>query len=468
MKWNNAMKKKYYNWTILLIFSALYGITQNNRIMYAIFILFFISFCVKILKEKNKKNSILDLLLISAIIPDNYIVILYSIIAMLLTVRKRQKFNPYFVLIILLLFGNIVCNIVNPINFLFFFIYSFPFWTLYVFFSQTSENKIIYEELIVELYFIVFSQLISIFTYAISHMSIIHSASDLDWVTGTLGPYQGTVLMFICVCCSTILLFDFTKRKNKKSLIISIISLAIALATTSLTYTIILMISFIGCLIICSKLKSHNKVALLSFVFIGSIAFIIFSPDWVVNEIPKLFEQDYFVNRVKKLEAYRNVFISMPKEFGFLCSIIGCGAGQYSSRAALTCTGTYIDSYSTFFPISMSPYTERFILHSNNIKEGLSANSMSEIIAIQGEFGYIGLIVMLVLLILLVKKCKSFFSMMIVCFFIGLFLVDNVIEYAKYGVFFWLCFSMCNYNKCIFLDFFKKHNQEKPYEWVKK
>ena len=123
MKWNNAMKKKYYNWTILLIFSALYGITQNNRIMYAIFILFFISFCVKILKEKNKKNSILDLLLISAIIPDNYIVILYSIIAMLLTVRKRQKFNPYFVLIILLLFGNIVCNIVNPINLLFFFIY---------------------------------------------------------------------------------------------------------------------------------------------------------------------------------------------------------------------------------------------------------------------------------------------------------------------------------------------------------
>ena len=441
------MNESRYKWIAFLFLSAIYGALQNKIILYVGFFLFFLSLAGRLLKREDSTKideAFIDILIISTIIPDNYIVILLSLLSFSFTIKPHDEKDHMIAAIIILAIWNAIVNLVYPINLLFYLIYTLPFFIIYVYFKRFDLNRNIYNYIIFDLYFIIASQLISITTYAITHLSVVRAANDLDWVTGTFGVYQGSVLMFVSICCSTILLFDFSNQKNKNSLLFSIIALFVALSTTSVTYSLILFISVIGCSILSSKLKTSNKIALISLVAIGMIVFIFASPDWIINEIPKLFDHDYFTKRIKKMNAYNDVFISLPNEFGALRSIFGCGAGQYSSRAALTCTGTYIDSYKSLFPVSMSQYTERFILYSNNVDEGMSSNSMSQIISIQGEFGYIGLLVMFTFFGSIIRKSKSYFSLMIVWFFIGLLFVDNVLEFAKYGVFFWLCFKMCN------------------------
>lgn len=427
------------------------GGIREILVMYAAFLSFLCVF-IRDVKRKSslQKQSYIELLLVSAVIPDNYIIIFISLLWPFVFTEKHKDrkytISKQTVFIIYYLILNIIVNQVRTVNIFFFLLYIAPFYSLLKFFRKIKAEDKIYSSFLNSIYFIITSQLLSIITCAAAHISAVRSAGDMDWVSGTLGTYQCNVLMFICVNFAVFLLNDYINFKRFKSLVFFLLSLAISLSTTSLAYTLVLLSCVIFLEITNKNIKLRQKIYLSGFILFGIAVFITMSQSWVVNEVAKLFSFDYIARRVTKIYAYVNVFRTLPREYGLLRSITGCGVGQYSSRAALTCSGTYVNSYSSFFPVSVSEYKQKYILSvSYSGTTGLASNTMSSIVSIQGELGLIGTLVLLFFWRKLFRMSRSFYEKLMVLFFIGIMFVDNSIEFAKYCVAFWLSLKFCSF-----------------------
>ena len=129
------------------------------------------------------------------------------------------------------------------------------------------------------------------------------------------------------------------------------------------------------------------------------------------------------------------VFDEIPS-IEFKNYIIGEGIGQYSSRAAMTCTGEYIDSYTKLFPVSMSEYTSEFIFPqlvlTKQLHNSLSLKDTyySSVISVMGELGIIGIVFFILYVLYLMKKSKGY-SKIFVIFFVFACFIDNYLEFAK-------------------------------------
>lgn len=292
-------------------------------------------------------------------------------------------------------------------------------------------------------------QWIATIIWAISHLQTAMAYADMDWVTGTLGEYQCNVLMCLSSCIGIAFLCHFYYFKNKQDLLWALSSFSLAVLTGSVIYTFVLLIATI--LVALFDKALSVKVRLITFLIITLMIIIFVScvPEWIVNDIIKLTDINYFLNRVVKLKYYYNTFIEYPKNESFLHFLIGMGPGEYTSRAADTCAGGYIPIYDRFFQSYQNPLRLTYISYISNqyIGQGLASTPQSSIISMTGEFGFVGL---LFLFGFFAKKFISAnpFSRMVLLFFFGLLFFDNALEFAKYVFIFWIVYYICTSIKC--------------------
>ena len=141
------MNVSRYNWITFLFLSAIYGVLQSRIILYAGFFLFFLTLAGRLLKgEETPKidEAFIDILIISTIIPDNYIVILLSILSFAFTIKSHDENDHMITAIVILAIWNVIVNLVYPINLLFYLIYTLPFFIVYTYFKRFDLNTNIY------------------------------------------------------------------------------------------------------------------------------------------------------------------------------------------------------------------------------------------------------------------------------------------------------------------------------------
>ena len=431
--------------------AALQGAAGIPYVLYLLMIVYagmFIYYSIKNNKSKLVLCSI-DLLVISMIIPDNYSIIAISLIVAIVLkfkinsigLRSIQLSDRIILIgVFIYIIFNTIINLVNPVNALFFIVYYIPLLLFYYIFKIIDINEAIYRHILKRLKEILVFELIAILCYAVSHLGVIFNANDMDWVVGTLGAYQCNVLMCICSFIGLIFINDYILKKDKRSVIWIIISFAIAMSTSSLTYTMVLFAAFIMVFITNVKIKLKVRMIFAVLIIGGGGIFYAVSPAWITQEIPRMFDSNYAEDRIVKINAYEDVFKNLPRNEGWDKFWIGCGAGSYSSRAAQTCMGTYIDGYNEIFDPHISEYTRKYIMNYNAIYrgEGLSGRPDSSIVSIQGEFGVIGLMLLLIILVCMYKRSKNIFARILILFFVGMMFFDNSLEFAKYGLAFYL------------------------------
>lgn len=430
------------------------AVTSGKLIMYAAFLPFLCMFIRDAMHNRpQKKYSYIDLLLASVFLYDNYIIILISLLWPIAfnkkdTTPKKWTIKKYTFFVSYYLIVNIIMNFVKPVNILFFTIYISSFYLLLKFFRRVQLDSNLYIYFLNNIYFFITSQLLPIIITIIVYPA---GTSGPDWVTGTLGYVQQNVLMFIHVNFAIFLLNDYMRFGRRKSLVFFLISLVILLSTGSITYTLVLLSAICFMEITNRNINLRYRIYLLILLLICMAVVFTVASTWVINDVLSLTNKEYFEQRVTKIYAYQDVFINLPSDYNYLISIIGVGIGQYSSRAALTCSGTYIDSYSSFFPVSVTEYTQKYILNapkrSNSI--GLASTPYSVIVSVQGELGLIGLLILAHFFVKLFHSSKSFYEKLIVLFFVGIMFVDNSIEFAKYCVAFWLSLKFCRFSLSI-------------------
>lgn len=423
----------------VLIECALYIISTILYVIFDINLLFFgsIIFSTIISFNKYMKSNdlfyIIKIIILSLIIPNNYFIIFITLLLFILLCIKKNATIKKIIPIILFLVINIIINKVRLINAAFGFLYVLPPFLLYFYFKE-YENEI-YEMRykIVDLVEPIFLlELFAIILYVIFNFSLVVEANANDWLVGTFGKNQGNIFLFYISFCLLLFLNRYKKDKNKKNLLFAIISIFIIILTNSVSLTLM----FLGSYFIISffTLKKMKKiVSIFSAALIG-ILFVLISPDWINNYIIKLTNYDYLYKNVPKIQVYQDTFYYIPKD-NFKYFIFGNGIGQYSSRAALTCTGKYVDAYNKLFKPSISQYTNDYILNryvKYNIIEhyGTLYSPFSSILTLQGEFGLIGVALFIILIVLALKNSGMYSKIMILFFTFSCF-IENYLEFQK-------------------------------------
>ena len=282
----------------------------------------------------------------------------------------------------------------------------------------------------------------SVILFALTHISTVRSYGDMDWVTGTLGSYQCNVLMTIC--SFSLLVFWTEYNDKKKSVMWIIISGILAISTGAVGYTLVFACVILMVILLSFQIKIPQKLLMVVILTLGAVAFIQIVPKWMSNEIVLLSDKNYLYNRVTKIRYYENTFIELPKNEGFYEAVFGTGLGEYSSRAAETCAGGYIPLYDKIEPPFESTIRKKYISSWNFGGDGLTSTAQASVISIQGELGVIGLITLFIFLFKKMRSSTDVRGKIVVLYFIGLLFLDNTLEFAKYGLVFWMAYYLCN------------------------
>lgn len=275
---------------------------------------------------------------------------------------------------------------------------------------------------------------------------------DLDRIGGTFGYLRGegmTLLMF-----SMSFLFLNIYIKNKKGLFY-FIGCALCGTVNGCIGLIIFYIIAISLYVLFSvNLKMGYK---LIFVFgVLMIIFLIFklNDDWVRNDILDLRNVEYLRERVKKIDMYITTFVDIPKN-NWHFALFGTGMGRYTSRAAMTLTGTYADWYNTLgLPIINNEYVVKYVVPwilKAPYNGGVAAAPFSEYITIFGEFGIGGLCVYIYILYKLWKRGNREQKLLTI-FWILICLYNNYFEYGIYTVIFTFTY--------VVIEILNKHNED--------
>ena len=177
---------------------------------------------------------------------------------------------------------------------------------------------------------------------------------------------------------------------------------------------------------------------------LSAVTFIQMVPKWMSNEITLLSNKNYLYNRVTKIRYYENTFIELPKNEDLGKVVFGTGLGEYSSRAADTCAGEYIPLYDKIAKPFESAIRKKYISSWNFGGDGLTSTSQASVISIQGELGAIGLFALFIFLLKKMRSSTDIRGKIVVLYFIGLLFLDNTLEFAKYGLIFWMAYYLCN------------------------
>lgn len=438
---------KKYDISIIIIYTAtaFFLVLKNNeKIMYLPFVITIFAYLIKNLK--NKHDDLIEFLCIiavySAIMPDNYTIIGVSFIMLIIYfiqfLKNRNKVNYSLIFVLIIFIANIAMSGTKAVNILFYIIFNFTFIIYYLIFKSRKDDDKFKAEIARHSNNIIIIETLTTVFRVILQFNIVRVSLGSDWSTGTLGVSQGNILMFIFTFNTIRYIEEYQKSKSKKLIILIILSVLVILSTASIANNLVLLIAIIIYTLFNYKINMKTRIVYVMFTIISIFVFYSISPEWVKGDIKNLTDVNYIQTRIKKVNSYNEVFINIPKNnTGFL--LFGNGAGYYSSRAALTCTGKYIEGYNKFFTSSISEYTYTNVYRNIIAEEynrGVEEAPYSTIISIMGEFGVIGLIAFFIFFLKVLKQVKQE-KRLIIIFFIGMCFIDNWIEFAKVVFFLW-------------------------------
>ena len=406
----------------------------NISIFLYIAFLYTVVFEFKKFFHDKKIFPIIKIIIASIIIPNNYIITIMTIIVYLLTIKHKKNVNIYAFILIFVLIFSIIINFVGIMNVSFGLLYLLPSFIIFSFFEKfKNEIKDSRDEITNISKQVIKLQVFAIVVYAIRNFkTLLMGGNANDWLTGTFGYHQGNILLYYMLFSILVLKESYDRTKSKKDMIYIFISIIICILTNSIALTLLFILSYFVIVFIKSSIK--KKIMNLGVLILILIIFMLLTPKWIQRYIIRLTDFEYFSNTVAKFHVYEDTFVNIPKnDIKFF--IVGNGMGGYSSRAALTCTGSYIDSYSTLFKPSITAYTEEYILKryiKYNIQQGQGTlySPFSSILTIQGEYGIVGTILFLTLIYLMIKKSGTYSNIFILFFFFSCF-IENYVEFEK-------------------------------------
>ena len=431
-------------WYIFYCASLIYAVLQINIVMYMCLVIQ-LMYIAKSRKKNRNLIEISNLLLITLFLPDNYVIIPIVMLTFFWCIIKRglrKKIVFWITIVSIYCMLNICINQVHFNNILFSVIYTLPFFMMGYEMEYLISDKKVVDEIVFSMKNWIIIEGMSVILFALTHISTVRSYGDMDWVTGTLGSYQCNVLMTIC--SFSLLVFWTEYNDKKKSVMWIIISGILAISTGAVGYTLVFACVILMVILLSFQIKIPQKLLMVVILTLGAVAFIQIVPKWMSNEIVLLSDKNYLYNRVTKIRYYDNTFIELPKNEGFYEAVFGTGLGEYSSRAAETCAGGYIPLYDKIAPPFESTIRKKYISSWNFGGDGLTSTAQASVISIQGELGVIGLITLFIFLFKKMRSSTDVRGKIVVLYFIGLLFLDNTLEFAKYGLVFWMAYYLCN------------------------
>lgn len=410
---------------LYIIVAVLIGLSDAYKV--AFYALYFPLAIIDVISFSKSKNNryLLNICMYSVISPDNYLSIISIALCVFLSGRYKRKFDIYEKLLIGWVIIRGLLSILHPLNLAFSLLYWSAFLVCYLWgekllsgFDKNEVIKIIKNIIVIELITIAIR---AVFFGGFSNL-------DLDWVYGTLGQENGVQLFIIMALCSMLLIQNYYLQRRKTDLIWGIIAMLIAVMTGSIAVTLLFIMAFAVYTILYANIK-RKIVGIVGVIAIFALL-IFFNQAWVSFDIINLTNISYFTNRVQKVEVYVNTFSVIPQE-NVGISFVGEGIGRYSSRAAITMSGDYIDAIQW---IDMSEYTEKYIyplFYKSKVQNiGTASMPFSEICTIAGELGFIGLFLFIMVFLSKYRKSDKFQKMLLlVVIFILLF--DNYMEFPR-------------------------------------
>lgn len=430
---------------ILLIFI---GLKWNIYVIYILFMLI----GIKIILKKNVllSDKLLILCIYSVILPDNYstefLFILYFVL-IVINSNLRIKQTKYNIVLFGLISLSAVSSVFNfvPVPNIIFSIMSFAPFIIFLCLIGNSYKKpnINISEHIDKVFFI---ELISVPINFICYYGI---RGD-DWSTGTFGTGGGeqAQLFIIAAFFAIYYFYSFINYgRKRKNLLKSILSIIILFSTNSWT---LLFVFVIGMGLSYLININAQKVILFLTIILFTPCIIFFAikimPDSVVVPITNIInDREYFDYRFHKAVVYGETFFEIPlNDFKF--ALIGNGVGNYNSRAALICTGEYVDFYNKLFEPSISEYTKEYIFDYVKLAHDFGgsdygsviARPYSSIMALMGECGYLGLFIFIILLKILLDQ-KSIAIKKLIVIWLAFCMVENYFEYSKILLMLYIC-----------------------------
>lgn len=409
------------------------GFFDTNIILYIAFLYTFV-FEMKKYFNNRRFFHIIKIIIASIIIPNNYIILGITIIFYLLTIKRKTSVNKFALILLFTMIINIIINFNGITNVFFGLLYLLPNFIIFSFLEKNKEEmEECNDELVKLVKNITWLQILSIAFYVIGNLStLLQGGNANDWLTGTFGYHQGNIFLYYMIFSLLVLKKSYDKTKSKSDIIYIIMIILLSVLTNSIALILLFMFSYFTIVFINSNIK--KKIMNLIVFICVLIVFLLFTPPWIKGYIIKLTDFEYFSKTVAKFQVYQDTFVNIPKE-DIKFFIIGNGMGGYSSRAALTCTGRYVDFYNKFFEPSITQYTSDYILNryiKYNLQQGQGTlySPFSSILSVQGEYGIIGTILILILVYKMMRKSNMYSKIFILFFFLSCF-IENYIEFEK-------------------------------------
>lgn len=414
---------------------------------YAYYLVFIIQCIFLIQKRRLNKENTLELALFSCLLPNNYIPIVFCLFAAFLMIDYKRIARQSLIISGLIVFGFLLSICINQVpfpNMFFSIVYTLPSLLVLLVFRDCWDAGM--EETVRmavrDIFWILFFSTIANLSGKI--IGIYRAIPGDDWSTGTFGDGQGNPLFMIISIIFLLNIDDILHKKNIKIGICSIIMLIASHSYVLLAaFAIAFLIGLIGKFGLLKGLKIIIPVMILGYFTLRARGYdkmlwgILSNPSW--GTIEGLFP------KIKVIGGSFEVLTSSFKNFVF-----GVGPGQYSSRAAATCTGLYVNLYNMMFEPSISIWTQKYVyqsIYNGFLDSGGEAGSIlrlpySSFASIIAETGLIGIVCSIMIgRRLLYKANKS--ASLILCFFIIASLFDNWIEYIKVTIFLAVCFCLC-------------------------
>ena len=422
-------------WITIFTIACLYSVIQVAAIMYLALLVELISLVPIVTRftDEEKIANCIDLLIVSIIMPDNYCILIAICYSAIKSGHDRLELRSLlsFVLIAIYCAFNVILRRVPINNVIVSCIYVIPFFLIYGSCCLlVKKSSACGKYILLGLKRMVLIELISVLLYAITHISIVSGYGDMDWVTGTMGAYQANTLM--CVCSFTLLIFLEAIKRGEKGCVFWCVGAGLLMvSTSSVSYLAVFALAFTTMALTSWNIHFPERAAIAVLAIAAALAFVSVSPAWISNEVVKMTNFGYAQARLDKVKTYKRTFIDLPSNEGSSYFFFGTGLGTYSSRSAMTCAGGYIDFYDKYYRPYNSFYRLKY-LSDQDREKGLASMADSTIVSVQGELGFIGLIAIAIFAVSMFSKSKDPFYRMAVLFFVGLFFVDNTLEYAKF------------------------------------
>ena len=350
--------------------------------------------------------------------------------------EKKTRYACIFILFILNAVFSVLVNMVPLPNIIFSIISFLPFIAFLCLLDRNCKTvKFDYTEHIDKVLFIEFISVPMNFIFY-------YSTHGEDWSKGTFGMSEGeqAQLFVIAAFLTVYYLYGFiSNQHNKKTFVKTILSFVIALSTNCWTLLAALAAGIILSYVLAlNKKKMLIAILILALFPIGYNVVLKVLPDRIVFIVNRIISDDeYFNYRFHKAVVYKETFVEIPgKDIKF--ALIGAGAGNYNSRAALICTGEYVGFYESIFSPSISKYTMEYIYdyvklaHDNGGSDygSVLARPYSSILALMGECGYIGFGLFIILMIMQFRKKQTTVNGLLIIW-ISFCFVENYFEYSK-------------------------------------